>query len=412
MPDDLKEGTDVFIVGQNPGQEEEREGKPFVGRTGQTMASVYLPKAGLSRESVSIGNIIRCRWKGGNDLPPVESTIIKEAIQKCWQYTRIPASTRLIVAQGAYALYGLTHEGGKKGRTLSDWRGWLLPQSPEKEINHTDVYTPSAKETPVLATMHLAGVAREPWLQPLAARDWRKVSQFLTGDWPRPRPKIRVDEPLPIWNGIVAYDTEYDHRTGEHHLTSVADGETVSVTSPEAWIQPLVEDGTRVVMQNATADWRYFLDQVPGHPTTHVDDTMYMHAVSWPDLPHDLNTLASLYSLHNRSKHLSETAPIIYSGMDAHVTREAYLAVLEELRADPPSLAVYQMYMQPFIRILGEASLTGIKVNQARVTEAKAYLEEQVTEAVAMGQAATGWPINLASHPQVSHWLYDILGVR
>lgn len=122
VPDELVESTAVLVYGQNPGEEEERQGRPFVGKTGQEMERTYFPVAGLVRgENVSIGNALRCRWQGGNTLP--SGKVLDAAIAHCTQaHLRVPGGTRLIVAQGAVAWKAL----GGPGK-ISDWRGFLKP---------------------------------------------------------------------------------------------------------------------------------------------------------------------------------------------------------------------------------------------------------------------------------------------
>ena len=84
VPDQIVEGSEVFIMGQMPGPEEEAQGIPYVGKTGQAMDHKYLHYAGLTREQVSVGNVLRCRW-GHNEakLPPVESVQVRAAITHC-----------------------------------------------------------------------------------------------------------------------------------------------------------------------------------------------------------------------------------------------------------------------------------------------------------------------------------------
>jgi len=124
VPDELVAGAEVFVLGQNPGEEEEAQGKPFVGKTGRVMMNTYFPAAGLIRgENVSIGNVLRCRWQGTNNLPIGKT--LNQAIKHCTlNHLSIPQSTRLIVAQGALALKAVA-----PGQTYSiqDWRGFLIP---------------------------------------------------------------------------------------------------------------------------------------------------------------------------------------------------------------------------------------------------------------------------------------------
>src|SRR6266446_1708758 len=56
VPDEIYEAAPVYIVGQNPGEEEEAQGRPYVGKTGAIMDSKYLKLAALFRGEVSIGN--------------------------------------------------------------------------------------------------------------------------------------------------------------------------------------------------------------------------------------------------------------------------------------------------------------------------------------------------------------------
>ena len=50
----------VMLVGQNPGIEEERQGRPFVGRAGKYLTTI-LEKNGLNRRDLYITNIVKCR---------------------------------------------------------------------------------------------------------------------------------------------------------------------------------------------------------------------------------------------------------------------------------------------------------------------------------------------------------------
>lgn len=68
--------ADVIFVGEAPGREEDRKGEPFVGAAGKKL-SVALENAGVSRESIYITNVVKCR-------PPnnrVPSTYERESCQ-------------------------------------------------------------------------------------------------------------------------------------------------------------------------------------------------------------------------------------------------------------------------------------------------------------------------------------------
>jgi uracil-DNA glycosylase family 4 len=70
--------ADLMFVGEAPGAEEDRRGKPFVGRAGKLLDRL-LEEIGLSREQVFIANVLKCRPPGNRDPLPNE-------IEECSPY--------------------------------------------------------------------------------------------------------------------------------------------------------------------------------------------------------------------------------------------------------------------------------------------------------------------------------------
>lgn len=63
----------VMVIGEGPGADEDRSGKPFVGRAGQYLDR-WLTAIGLDRKTnCFIGNIVKCRPPGNRDPLPEES---------------------------------------------------------------------------------------------------------------------------------------------------------------------------------------------------------------------------------------------------------------------------------------------------------------------------------------------------
>lgn len=58
--------ADLLFVGEAPGETEDREGEPFVGRSGDVLAEA-LREAGLDRADVRITNCVRCRPPDNRD---------------------------------------------------------------------------------------------------------------------------------------------------------------------------------------------------------------------------------------------------------------------------------------------------------------------------------------------------------
>jgi uracil-DNA glycosylase family 4 len=63
--------ADWMVIGEAPGQEEDKQGEPFVGRAGQLLNSM-LKAIGLAREHVFIANILKSRPPGNRDPRPEE----------------------------------------------------------------------------------------------------------------------------------------------------------------------------------------------------------------------------------------------------------------------------------------------------------------------------------------------------
>lgn len=60
------ENAEVMFVGEGPGEQEDIQGEPFVGRAGQFLDEM-LSIIGLSRNNCYIGNIVKCRPPGNRD---------------------------------------------------------------------------------------------------------------------------------------------------------------------------------------------------------------------------------------------------------------------------------------------------------------------------------------------------------
>lgn len=65
--------ADVMIVGEAPGAEEEAQGKPFVGKSGQLLSKA-LQDAGINREQCYITNVVKFRPEG-NRTPTKEEVL-------------------------------------------------------------------------------------------------------------------------------------------------------------------------------------------------------------------------------------------------------------------------------------------------------------------------------------------------
>lgn len=63
--------AEVMFIGEGPGMNEDRQGRPFVGAAGKFLDEL-LAAAGLARESVYICNVLKCRPPSNRDPLPAE----------------------------------------------------------------------------------------------------------------------------------------------------------------------------------------------------------------------------------------------------------------------------------------------------------------------------------------------------
>jgi len=98
----------LMFVGEAPGADEDEQGRPFIGRAGQTLTKM-IQAMGLTREQVYIGNILKCR----PDMPKGASGNRKptpEEMKTCMPYivSQIEIiQPRALVALGATAVEAL-----------------------------------------------------------------------------------------------------------------------------------------------------------------------------------------------------------------------------------------------------------------------------------------------------------------
>lgn len=60
----------IMIIGEAPGEEEDKQGRPFVGRAGRLLTNI-LAAVGVNRDDVYIANVLKCR-PPRNRVPTLE----------------------------------------------------------------------------------------------------------------------------------------------------------------------------------------------------------------------------------------------------------------------------------------------------------------------------------------------------
>ena len=97
----------VVFIGEGPGEDEDREGRPFVGRSGQFLRE-QLRLNSIDTEKIYISNIARCR-------PPENRTPTMAEMEACWPWmekTLHIIKPRIIVTLGRSPLVMISQKLG------------------------------------------------------------------------------------------------------------------------------------------------------------------------------------------------------------------------------------------------------------------------------------------------------------
>lgn len=130
--------AELMFVGEAPGEDEDLQGEPFVGRAGELLTKM-ITAMGLRREDVYIGNVLKCR----PDMPPGQPGNRKPVASEmatCLPYLLEQIDIvrpKVIVALGATAMEGLN---GDK-RPMKEARGkWMELQGTPFMVTYHPAY--------------------------------------------------------------------------------------------------------------------------------------------------------------------------------------------------------------------------------------------------------------------------------
>lgn len=167
---------DWLFVGEAPGEEEDIQGQPFVGRSGQLLDRM-LAAMGLQREQqVFITNVVKCR-------PPMNRNPQPQEVQQCSPYLLRQIELlqpRIIVALGRFAAYTVLGQAGCLGASEST----MPPLGKLRGQVHTGQF--GGLSIPVVATFHPSYLLRSPAEKSKAWADLCLAMHTLDGQPPRP----------------------------------------------------------------------------------------------------------------------------------------------------------------------------------------------------------------------------------
>ncbi len=155
VPGEGNADAKLMFIGEGPGFDEDRQGRPFVGRAGQLLDKI-IAAMGFTRQEVFIGNMVKCHpmidasdpQKHGNDRAPKP-----EEIAFCRRYIERQISIispDYIVALGGVAAKSLIRDTA----SLSSLRGQIF----DLELTSVELKKPIK----IIATYHPAALLRNP----------------------------------------------------------------------------------------------------------------------------------------------------------------------------------------------------------------------------------------------------------
>jgi uracil-DNA glycosylase len=152
-------GSRVMLVGEAPGGDEDRTGRPFVGRAGQLLDRM-LNSIGLDRQNVYIANVVPWRPPGNRTPTPQETQMCLPFIERQIDL----ANPEYLVCLGGSAVRTLL--GAEKGvmRARGSW--FAYPRQ-------------SSGQIPALAMLHPAFLLRQPAHKRFAWADMRALAIAL-----------------------------------------------------------------------------------------------------------------------------------------------------------------------------------------------------------------------------------------
>jgi uracil-DNA glycosylase len=151
--------ADLMLVGEAPGRDEDLEGLPFVGRSGQLLDRM-LAAIGRDRQSAYIANVIPWRPPGNRTPTPHETEICRPFIERQIEL----ANPKLLVALG-----------GPSAKLLLDTPDGILRLRGNWRVHKTA----SGTLVPTMPTLHPAYLLRNPAHKKLAWRDFLEVKAKL-----------------------------------------------------------------------------------------------------------------------------------------------------------------------------------------------------------------------------------------
>jgi len=427
--------SQIWVIGEAPGSQEERLGLPFVGPSGLELEKM-LGEAHLPPRQCFFDNVCRYRppnndiseWISTRKTPPAGwkhfngkwvHPYIFDGIQQLLTNIALHKPA-LILALGNTALWALTDKWG-----ITNWRG--------SQIN--------ALATKIVPTYHPAAILRNWEWRAIAVQDFRRAYDWFLGGreppvWSRDIVRDYTDwrATFPILRDSPLLSVDIETRRGQIICVGIAWSKTQSVCVPllkvgdngSAWtfreetlirqdLEMLLTNPDRKILgQNFSYDSAYFVRQM-GFMPNHDFDTMIAQHVAFAGMPKALHFLASMYCDHYvywkedgkywDPKTTSLDELLWYCCEDTMRTFEVHEVLFETIKK--LKLASVYAFQMALTREVNKMSLRGIRVDQALRAQVLMDILDAGSALSSELETLAGVSVNPKSSKQVQELLYQ-----
>jgi DNA polymerase-1 len=420
----------VALIGEAPGQQEEKLGRGFIGPSGQLLFRLLASNANMSRADCYVTNVIKERpvgndistfivFRGGRAYPTREYMAYEEDFYKELE----DVHANVYVAVGNVALYALTRKIGvskQRGSILPDWRH-------------------GKKVIPII---HPAAAMRQYTFTHTISLDIKRIAEEC--EFPEIRLPARNLRIQPTFSEAMAYldscrqcfTVAFDIEVMREEVSCIS-----FATSPydvicipfvtgmqdyftpeqegEIWrkIAAILEDKTIVkVGQNIVFDSTFLFRKygIKCHP---VEDTMIGQAMMYPDFPKGLDFITSMHTKEPYYKDEgkkwfkfggSDRDFWIYNAKDSAVCLEALPRIKADLQMINNLEAVewQTRLVEPLVYLQDR----GIKCDVKGMREEAESAGAEIIRLTALLNAMAGVTLNPNSPAQLKNYFYKTKG--
>ncbi len=426
-PSDAK----IVIVGEAPGDDEVRFGKPFIGQSGRLLDSL-LTGAGIDRDACYITHIIKVKPPGrgvGGNIKHFFPTPKKPTVQARhyidFLFDEIGRLDRphVIVPVGPIALACLTNYSGIaqcRGKVIAGKLGKTIPIFHPSTImkgNHSDIHITGydlqkvkrESISPAMMQRQRTLLIDPDIMTVLETLERFKSSEYLTVDFETEQVSSNPKRygPTPTRIGFadspdfaITIPMQAADRTTKYTLSEIH----------EIWtrIEWLVQN-KKMIAHNAMFEGYVFAHKFGLIPTWWMD-TMIAWKTLFPEWKKSLEFVSSVVTNEGPYKKGIDTNAVM-NAKDCAITHEAAMVIKEWLAADPDREKTYNFSMQ-LIEPLLYMVLRGVKCDMLLRSDVKIKLQAEITDLEYKFQAMAGTDVSITSPTQLKTLFYDVLGAK